>query len=309
MKRLFLDDIRVPINCYVYIKPTLSIYRENWEIVRSYREFIGWIKHNGLPDIISFDHDLGDSTELRSTLPVEDWYNLLSDREYTGMDCALYLVRYCMRNNLSLPEFIVHSQNPVGKENIEALLNNFKKSRKMEEELRTSKEWWEETKSNSTKLIDWLKNQYHGEALASERIRQFILPHFEGKYAFLVERIADDEQKHAAWVGKLLLDRGIMPEILDKEERYWKEVMVDDFNSNGNYAAAVAAHAEEMRLERIKVIMEDSECPTDIRSTFIDIYKDELFHAKGFKLIAGDEYYTKASEKHARGVEALGLIV
>lgn len=64
-----------------------------------------------------------------------------------------------------------------------------------------------------------------------------------------------------------------------------------------------------MRLERIKVIMEDTTADSDIVETFKNIYKDELFHAKGFKLIAGDDYYNKASENHAKGLEALGLIV
>jgi rubrerythrin len=175
--------------------------------------------------------------------------------------------------------------------------------------MKTSKQWWDETKSSAEKMVYWLKNQYHGEVVASTRIREFILPHMEGKYAFMVERIADDEERHSQWIGKLLSDRGITPEILEKEERYWKTVMTEDFTSDGNYAAAVAAHAEEMRLERITVIMNDETCPSDIRETFKNIYKDELFHAKGFKLIAGDDYYNKASEKHAKGLEALGLIV
>jgi rubrerythrin len=175
--------------------------------------------------------------------------------------------------------------------------------------MKTSKEWWDETKASPEKLVNWLKNQYHGEAVASERIKQFILPNMEGKYEFMVEKIADDEDKHASWVGKLLLDRGITPEILQKEERYWKEVMTEDFTNNCNYAAAVAAHAEEMRLERITVIMNDPESPKDIQETFKNIYRDEVFHAKGFKLIAGDDYYNQASENHAKGLEALGLIV
>ena len=175
--------------------------------------------------------------------------------------------------------------------------------------MKTTKEWWDDTKQSPEKIINWLKNQYHGEALASSRIKEFILPHMDGKFAFMVERIADDEERHAQWVGKLLLDRGIEPEILEKEERYWKETMTEDFKSDGNYAAAVAAHAEEMRLERIKEIMNDESCDNDIRETFRNIYKDELFHAKGFRLIAGDDYYTKASENHAKGLEALGLIV
>lgn len=175
--------------------------------------------------------------------------------------------------------------------------------------MRSSEEWWLETKQSPEKINDWLKNQYHGEAVASERIRKFILPHMEGKYSFMVERIADDETRHAEWIGKLLLDRNITPEILQKEERYWKEVITEDFGSDSNYACAVVAHAEEMRLERITVIMDDMEAPSDIRETFKNIYKDELFHAKGFKLIAGDEYYKQASENHAKGLEALGLIV
>lgn len=175
--------------------------------------------------------------------------------------------------------------------------------------MKTSKEWWVETKQSPEKLVNWLKNQYHGEAVAASRIREFILPNMEGKYQFMVERIADDEDRHSQWVGKLLSDRGITPQVLLKEERYWKEVMTEDFTSDGNYAAAVAAHAEEMRLERIKVIMEDETADSDIVETFKNIYKDELFHAKGFKLIAGDDYYNKASENHAKGLEALGLII
>lgn len=175
--------------------------------------------------------------------------------------------------------------------------------------MKTSKQWWEETKVSEQKTINWLKNQYHGEAVAAERIEKYILPHLDGKYEFMVERIVDDEIRHSQWVGELLTNRGITPEILQKEERYWREVMTEDFTTNGNYACAVAAHAEEMRLERIQVIMNDVDAPEDIRKVFTNIYKDELFHAKGFKLIAGDDYYNKASENHAKGLEALGLIV
>jgi len=64
-----------------------------------------------------------------------------------------------------------------------------------------------------------------------------------------------------------------------------------------------------MRLERITVIMNDETADADILETFKNIYKDELFHAKAFKLIGGDDYYKASSEKHAKGLEALGLIV
>lgn len=45
MKKLYLDDLRsVP---------------KGFILVRSYTEFIFYIQQNGLPDFISFDHDLG----------------------------------------------------------------------------------------------------------------------------------------------------------------------------------------------------------------------------------------------------------
>lgn len=93
MTLLFLDDLRTVPSGFVG--------------VRSYKEFTDFIINNGLPDFISFDHDLG--------------------LEESGYDCAKWLVNYCLDNNIRLPQFDVHSQNPVGKENIKSLLNNFKK--------------------------------------------------------------------------------------------------------------------------------------------------------------------------------------
>lgn len=132
MKRLFLDDLRVPTDCpkihyMLYRVPDLNIYNDDWDIVRSHGQFIKWIEENGLPDIVSFDHDLGDDTNLRGVLPIEEWFDIDNNREYTGMDSAKWLVDYCLDNDLTLPEFIVHSANPSGYENIDGLLTSFKK--------------------------------------------------------------------------------------------------------------------------------------------------------------------------------------
>lgn len=94
MIKLYLDDLRPIPNEFIG--------------VRSYTEFINYINQNGLPDFISFDHDLG--------------------LEESGFDCAKWLVNYCLDKKIGLPEFTVHSQNPVGKKNIESLLNNFIKN-------------------------------------------------------------------------------------------------------------------------------------------------------------------------------------
>lgn len=97
MIKLFLDDIReAPDN--------------SWIVVRSFFEFKKYIDENGVPDIISFDHDLGKENGGYCAV------------EYTGYDCAHYLIN----RGLEIKEFIVHSANPIGKENIEKLLINWK---------------------------------------------------------------------------------------------------------------------------------------------------------------------------------------
>jgi hypothetical protein len=47
--------------------------------------------------------------------------------EKTGLDCAKFLVEYCMSVGSLLPEYLVHSANPTGKQNIQAYLENAKK--------------------------------------------------------------------------------------------------------------------------------------------------------------------------------------
>lgn len=116
MKLLFLDDIRNPTDCLLYMQAKIQdieIYHKEWQIVRSYDEFVAWIETNGLPDFISFDHDLG--------LPEEQ------TEELNGMSCAKWLVNYCLDNDLKLPDFVVHSSNPAGARNIEGVWGMEKK--------------------------------------------------------------------------------------------------------------------------------------------------------------------------------------
>lgn len=106
---LWLDDGRDP---KVWVKRQFDAI--HW--VKKYHDFVYWIMDNGLPDEISFDHDLSDIHCSKSTY-----------KEKTGMDCAKWLVDYCLDNKVKLPEYNVHSANPTGAENIERILSNFKK--------------------------------------------------------------------------------------------------------------------------------------------------------------------------------------
>jgi hypothetical protein len=112
MTLLWLDDIRNPFvaNWIMQFAPKFCDNEEGIVWVKNYDEFIKWINSNGLPDMIAFDHDLGEGK--------------------SGYDCAKFLVDYCIDNQLKLPNWVVQSANPVGRENINALLFNYKKLNK-----------------------------------------------------------------------------------------------------------------------------------------------------------------------------------
>lgn len=109
MTIIWVDDIRNP-------KKFLRNYSQYSEViwVKHYIEFIRVIQ-KWLPKdshiAISFDHDLGE--------------------DYSGYDCAKFLVEYCLDHDIQLPsQIMVHSKNPVGANNIRMLLSNFRQFQK-----------------------------------------------------------------------------------------------------------------------------------------------------------------------------------
>lgn len=57
MIRLFLDDVRDVEMIYSQFS------NKDFVIVRSYSEFVNYILESGVPDFISFDNDLGETSE------------------------------------------------------------------------------------------------------------------------------------------------------------------------------------------------------------------------------------------------------
>lgn len=125
---LFLDDIRMPNDVFLYIKKELYLEKD-WVIVRSYNVFVEYILANGLPELISFDHDLADEhyAPREHWHRYDDWAKESNFKENTGYDCALWLVAHCLDNELKLPNYLCHSMNPVGYDNILGLLDNYRK--------------------------------------------------------------------------------------------------------------------------------------------------------------------------------------
>lgn len=131
MIRIYLDDVRTPID-------------PDWVVVRNYEEFVELVKETGLDniEIISLDHDLGDSA-------MSEYFNNVSPNyildythinEKTGYDCAKWLVDEFYTKNpkwsslardvkrgkpFPFPRVYVHSANPIGSANIMGYINNF----------------------------------------------------------------------------------------------------------------------------------------------------------------------------------------
>jgi len=134
--KLFLDDIRKPFDVkQAWHKGAWEEFPSlfSWTIVRSYDQFVQFILQNGLPSVISFDHDLSwehyPKSELSLTAPI----NYAAFKEKTGLDCAKWLIEYCLVNQFELPDFYVHSFNPVGRANIINLLSRFKEFQNAED--------------------------------------------------------------------------------------------------------------------------------------------------------------------------------
>jgi len=121
MKKIYLDDLRTPID-------------KDWIIVRNYDEFVDKVIEIGLEniEIISLDHDLGDSA-------MTEWYTNVSKNyildynnitEKTGYDCAKWLVEQWM-DGQPLVNVLVHSANAIGSGNMMGYINNYRHINKL----------------------------------------------------------------------------------------------------------------------------------------------------------------------------------
>lgn len=131
---LFLDDQRNPENAYLNLDSSASkislvkysrVHEDDWVIARTYDHFVKSLKYFGLPDVVSFDHDLDDEHikhyfMVTQETGVIEYGNL---KVKTGKHCAEYLVKEW--NKQAKPKQIktfVHSANHWGQIEIKKIL-------------------------------------------------------------------------------------------------------------------------------------------------------------------------------------------
>lgn len=101
---IFLDDERIPTDVTWIELPDIK-----WSIIRDFAWFKFYI-NGGMPEYITFDHDLQDFNE--------------DGTENTGYTCLKWLVDYCLDYNMMLPVCFFHSMNPVGVKNMKSYYEN-----------------------------------------------------------------------------------------------------------------------------------------------------------------------------------------
>lgn len=119
---LFLDDVRIPTQVTWANVPK----DQHYTVVRSYQEFVDIINLRGIPHFVCYDHDLSDAhygDGLHGDAIDYDKY-----KEKTGYDCAKFLVHECFVKGVKHPPYVVHSMNPIGKENIISYVETYNKS-------------------------------------------------------------------------------------------------------------------------------------------------------------------------------------
>ena len=123
---LFLDDDprRIP-----HQLPWISLPNVEWVIVRNYNEFIEIITKEGLPEVISFDHDLDQTAydeyfRAESTDHIINYNNI---KEKTGYHTAKWLANHCITNNIDIPQYYIHTRNSYGHMNIFFILETARK--------------------------------------------------------------------------------------------------------------------------------------------------------------------------------------
>lgn len=95
--RLFIDDLRSPPS-------------EDFIVARSSLDAIEAVKQHGWPTFISFDHDLG------------------------GDDTTMVFLRMLVNlwQGQPIPDYMIHSANPVGSMNIHSFMESWKRSTTLE---------------------------------------------------------------------------------------------------------------------------------------------------------------------------------
>lgn len=108
--KLYLDDVRNPPD-------------NTWILARSYDEATDLVCQRGIPEFVSFDHDLADEHY--------GYPNGASHLEKTGYHFAMFLIELDRSGEMPWPDnfdYAIHSMNPSGRKRIKDAFEDYFRS-------------------------------------------------------------------------------------------------------------------------------------------------------------------------------------
>lgn len=110
-------------------------------IVKSYDDFVNYITLEGVPSAVSFDYYLAnEKTKTYSEIDQEyedamnqfavescelGFHEAMTVDDKTGFDCAKWLTNYCIKNQIPMPNCVVHCWNERNKRTIQEYLDSY----------------------------------------------------------------------------------------------------------------------------------------------------------------------------------------
>ena len=117
---IFLDDERFPHEAATWCNLPASFFDPTQVVIcRNMHDVQHTVAEKGMPEMISFDHDLGDEPE--TGYDIAKW---LCNLDAVNIEAGLFGFRFS-----DTFQFAVHSKNPIGAKNIKEYMNNYFKHR------------------------------------------------------------------------------------------------------------------------------------------------------------------------------------
>lgn len=182
---LWLDDQRNPLTYFkkkdekgegtlhdnlLYYQNLSKSYNLSFVWVKNFKEFTQYIQTNGVPQFVSFDHDLS-----KTSLPTDP----------KGLDCARWLVDYCKENGCKMPMTYVHSANYKWRDVIRDILAG----RQITETKKQTKNMAKINESKLRKIIsESIKNAIKESGVGNPNMTQAYKQLLDCVYNIVVER-------------------------------------------------------------------------------------------------------------------------
>lgn len=153
--------------------------------------------------------------------------------------------------------------------------------------MQQSQKWWNQIRSEPTKLLAWLRAEYYGTLESSRMLKDGVKLYLEEEDEegrVICNRIANERELHALAIKRLLDARR---ELIGP---YNTDYKANDFKSSEEFAAN-AAKLTETYIKNITFILKDHKTPDDITNTYYQIWVDTMNHRRALRVLAGTEMF------------------